>query len=230
MLEVKDIKRVFPSGDVKVLAVDDVSFKVPEGQFVSIVGRSGSGKSTLLSLLGALDKPTSGSIKVDDQDITKLGDHDLIKYRCRAIGFVFQSYNLVPNLTATENVMLPMEFAGTPKQERQTRARQLLAQVGLKPDEMERKPGRLSGGQQQRVAVARALANKPKLILADEPTGNLDSATGKLIFDLLHDLAKSENTTILVVTHDLNIAGQTDRSFELNDGKLKERNNGKKRS
>ncbi|HEX4774030.1 MAG TPA: ABC transporter ATP-binding protein [Candidatus Saccharimonadales bacterium] len=230
MLEVKDIKRVFPSGDVKVLAVDDVSFKVPEGQFVSIVGRSGSGKSTLLSLLGALDKPTSGSIKVDDQDITKLGDHDLIKYRCRAIGFVFQSYNLVPNLTATENVMLPMEFAGTPKQERQTRARQLLAQVGLKPDEMERKPGRLSGGQQQRVAVARALANKPKLILADEPTGNLDSATGKLIFDLLHDLAKSENTTILVVTHDLNIAGQTDRSFELSDGKLKERNNGKKRS
>ncbi|HSX45994.1 MAG TPA: ABC transporter ATP-binding protein [Candidatus Saccharimonadia bacterium] len=228
MLEVKDIRRVFPSGDVKVLAVDDVSFAVPEGQFVSIVGRSGSGKSTLLSLLGALDKPTSGSIVVGEQDITKLHDRALIRYRCQKIGFVFQSYNLVPNLTAAENVMLPLEFAGMPKSQRKDRARQLLEQVGFQPDQMERKPGKLSGGQQQRVAVARALANRPKLILADEPTGNLDSATGKLIFDMLHDLAKSENTTILVVTHDLTIAGQTDRSFELNDGKLKEKHSGKK--
>ncbi len=228
MLEVKDVTRVFPSGNVKLLAVNNVSFKVPDGQFVSIIGRSGSGKSTLLSLLGALDKPTSGQIIVDDRDITQLSDRDLIKYRCRQIGFVFQSYNLVPNLTATENVMLPLEFSGVRKRERQTRAQALLEQVGLKPDEMRRKPGKLSGGQQQRVAIARALANKPKLILADEPTGNLDNATGKMIFDLLHKLAKSENTTILVVTHDLSIAGQTDRAFELSDGKLQEKRRGKK--
>ena len=222
MLEVSNLKRVFPSGDVKVLAVNDVSFKVPEGQFASIVGRSGSGKSTLLSLLGALDKPNSGSIKVDGKDITQLGDHTLIKYRCSKIGFVFQSYNLVPNLTAAENVMLPMEFAGLPKRQRIERARQLLEQVGLEPDQMQRKPGKLSGGQQQRVAIARALANKPKLILADEPTGNLDSQTGEMIFDLLHQLAKSEQTSVLVVTHDLSIAGKTDRTFRLQDGKLKE--------
>ena len=220
MLEVTNIKRIFNSGDIKVMAVNDVSFSVPDGQFASIVGQSGSGKSTLLSLLGALDKPTSGSIKIDDKDLTKLHDHALIKYRCEKIGFVFQSYNLVPNLTAAENVMLPMEFAGMPKKQRIARAQALLKQVGLTDDQMERKPGRLSGGQQQRVAIARALANKPKLILADEPTGNLDSQTGKLIFDLLHGLAKTENTTILVVTHDLEISTKTDKTFHLKDGKL----------
>lgn len=223
MLEVKDLKRVFKSGDVMVAAVDGVSFTVPEGQFASIVGRSGSGKSTLLSLLGALDKPTSGSIKIDGHDITTMHDHALIHYRCQKIGYVFQGYNLVPNLTAIENVMLPMEFAKVPKDERRKRAKQLLDQVGLKDDKQLRKPSKLSGGEQQRVAIARALANKPKLILADEPTGNLDSQTGKLIFDLLHDLAKSENTTIITVTHDLEIAGKTDKTFNLQDGKLKGR-------
>ena len=223
MLEVQHIKRLFKSGDTNVLAIDDVSLSLPNGAFASVVGRSGSGKTTLLSLLGALDRPTAGSIKVDGQDVTHLGDHALIKYRCRKIGFVFQGYNLVPNLTAVENVMLPMEFAGYTKQQRLERARSLLEQVGLTPDQMQRKPGRLSGGQQQRVAIARALANKPKLILADEPTGNLDSQTGKMIFDLLHGLAKSENTTILVVTHDQEIAGKTDKTFLLQDGKLKEK-------
>jgi putative ABC transport system ATP-binding protein len=223
MLEVKKVKRLFQSGDLQVAAVNGVSFTVPDGQFASIVGRSGSGKSTLLSLLGALDKPTSGSIKVDGEDITQLGDHSLINYRCQKIGFVFQSYNLVPNLTATENVMLPMEFAGVGAKERKDRAEKLLKQVGLTENEIGRKPGRLSGGQQQRVAIARAMANKPKLILADEPTGNLDSQTGKMIFDLLHGLAKSEQTTIIVVTHDLEIAGKTDRAFQLKDGKLQEK-------
>lgn len=221
MLEVSHLKRVFPSGDVEVLAVNNASFKLSSGQFASIVGRSGSGKSTLLSLLGALDKPTNGSIQVDGQDITQLPDRELIEYRCHKIGFVFQSYNLVPNLTAFENVMLPMEFAGTGRQERRERATSLLEQVGLTADQMARKPSRLSGGQQQRTAIARALANKPSLILADEPTGNLDSQTGSMIFDLLHGLAKSENTTIIVVTHDLAIAGQTDKTFRLQDGKLK---------
>ena len=222
MLTVKNLKRSFKSGDTTVTAVDDISFTVPEGQFASIVGRSGSGKSTLLSLLGALDSASSGSIEVDGKNITKLRDHALIQYRCQKIGFVFQGYNLVPNLTALENVTLPMEFAKTPKKERLARAEKLLAQVGLTADQMSRKPGKLSGGQQQRVAIARALANKPKLILADEPTGNLDSATGKMIFELLHQLAKSEKTTIVTVTHDLAIAGQTDRVFKLDDGKLQE--------
>lgn len=220
MLQVTDLKKVFKSGDTNVAAVDGISFSVPDGQFASIIGKSGSGKSTLLSLLGALDKPTSGQITVGEKDITKLHDHKLIQYRCEKIGFVFQSYNLVPNLTAIENVMLPMEFAGLSKKQRLQRAKQLLSQVGLDDTKQKRKPGRLSGGEQQRVAIARALGNKPKLILADEPTGNLDSQTGKMIFDLLHNLAKSENTTIVVVTHDLAIAGKTDRTFQLVDGKL----------
>jgi len=223
MLKVNDLSKIFESGDLQVAAVNGISFSVPEGQFASIVGRSGSGKTTLLSLLGGLDKPTSGSITIDGQDISQLGDHALIGYRCRTIGFVFQGYNLVPNLTALENVQLPMEFAGLPKAQRQPRAAELLEQVGLTADKQQRKPGRLSGGEQQRVAIARALANKPKLILADEPTGNLDSQTGKMIFDLLHGLAKSQNTTIIVVTHDLEIAGKTDKTFRLKDGKLQKK-------
>ncbi len=220
MLEVKNLVKTFRSGDTTVIAANDISFSVPDGQFASVVGRSGSGKSTLLSLLGALDLPTSGSIVVGDRDITKMRDHELIGYRGRSIGFVFQSYNLVPNLTALENVMLPMEFAKTPKAERIKRGKSLLQEVGLQDDQMGRKPGRLSGGQQQRVAIARALANRPQLILADEPTGNLDATTGKMIFDLLHSLSRKEKTTIIVVTHDLEIAGKTDKTFHLDDGRL----------
>lgn len=220
MLKVHDLSKNFASGDTRVAAVRKVNFSVPEGQFASIIGRSGSGKSTLLSLLGGLEKPSGGRVEVGGQDITKLGAHTLIGYRCRQIGFVFQNYNLIPNLTALENVMLPMELAGSPKAERRQRAAELLDEVGLDAAKQSRKPGRLSGGEQQRVAIARALANRPGLILADEPTGNLDSQTGKLIFDLLHRLAKSENTTILAVTHDLAIAGQTDATFKLEDGQL----------
>jgi putative ABC transport system ATP-binding protein len=220
MLKVDKLSKSFGSGDTTVKAVEDVSLTIDEGKFASIVGQSGSGKSTLLSMLGGLDKPSSGSIMVDDKDITKMGDHSLISYRGKKIGFVFQNYNLVPNLSAVENVILPMEFAGMPKGKRLGRAKELLAQVGLSENEMNRKPGKLSGGQQQRVAIARALANQPKLILADEPTGNLDSQTGKMIFELLHGLAKSENTTIVAVTHDLEIAGKTDVTFRLQDGKL----------
>ncbi|HEX7963216.1 MAG TPA: ABC transporter ATP-binding protein [Candidatus Saccharimonadales bacterium] len=222
MLQVKDLTRTFKSGDAIVTAVDHVNFTLPEGQFASVIGKSGSGKSTLLSLLGALDKPTGGSIEVDKKDITKLHDHQLIAYRCQKIGFIFQSYNLVPNLSALENVMLPMEFAKVPKAQRLARAKSLLNQVEIDANQQARKPGRLSGGQQQRVAIARALANKPKVILADEPTGNLDEQTGKMIFELLHKLSRSENTTIIVVTHDLSIAGKTDKTFRLSDGKLTE--------
>jgi putative ABC transport system ATP-binding protein len=221
MLKVSNLTKTFNTGAGAVKAVDNISLNIDDGKFVSVVGRSGSGKSTLLSLLGALDKPTSGSIEVGNQDITKLRDHNLIKYRASSIGFVFQGYNLVPNLSALENVMLPMEFAGAPKSERRPRAEKLLEQVGITADKHQRRPSRLSGGEQQRVAIARALANKPKLILADEPTGNLDSQNGKMIFDLLHNLAKKEQTTIVVVTHDLTIAGKTDQTFQLQDGKLK---------
>lgn len=221
MLEVKNLTKTFQGGTQPVKAVNNVSFKVKDGQFASIIGKSGSGKSTLLSLLGALDKPDSGSVKVDGQDISNLNQADLAKYRSRKIGFVFQSYNLIPNLTALENVMIALEFAKElNKNERKDRAIKLLSQVGIEGDKKFRKPGKLSGGEQQRVAIARAIANKPKLILADEPTGNLDSQTGKMIFDLLHNLAKSENTTILVVTHDLSIAGKTESTFKLIDGSL----------
>jgi putative ABC transport system ATP-binding protein len=220
MLEVTNLTRSFKSGDITVTAVNDVSFSVPDGKFASIVGRSGSGKSTLLSLLGGLDKPTGGDITVGEKSLAKMHDHALIAYRCKTIGFVFQSYNLIPNLSAIENVMLPMEFARLGTEERKKRAISLLEQVGLEGDKQNRKPGRLSGGEQQRVAIARALANKPSLILADEPTGNLDEQTGKMIFDLLHTLSRSENTTIVAVTHDLGIAGRTDVTFRLQDGKL----------
>lgn len=223
MLKVKNLSRTFQSGDTEVSAVDNVSFEIPNGQFASIIGRSGSGKTTLLSLLGTLEKPTGGHIEIDDKDLTSLSDHALVDYRRKKIGFVFQGYNLIPNLTALENVMLPLGFEGVHGSERKKRATGLLEQVGFTADQMRRKPGRLSGGQQQRVAIARALANKPSLILADEPTGNLDSETGKMIFDLLHNLARTQNTTIIVVTHDLSIAGKTDVSFRLQDGKLAEK-------
>jgi len=220
MLKVLKVSKSFRSGDGNVNAVENVSFEVEDGAFVSIVGPSGSGKSTLLGILGALDKPTSGSVTVAGQDITSLSDHQLIKYRAQNVGFVFQNYNLVPNLSAIDNVILPMEFAGVPKSDRYARAQELLNKVGLMDDKQLRKPSRLSGGEQQRVAIARALANRPKLILADEPTGNLDSETGKVIFKLMHYLANKENTTIIVVTHDLSIAGKTDKQFKLLDGKL----------
>lgn len=220
MLKVTNLTKEFHSGGMVLAAVDDISFTVNDGEFASIVGKSGSGKSTLLSLLGALDTPTKGSIQVGKQDIAKLRDKALTQYRCSEIGFVFQNYNLVPNLTATENVMLPMEFNKQSKSARKKRAQELLSQVGLSAEEQGRKPGKLSGGQQQRVAIARALSNKPALILADEPTGNLDSQTGKMIFDLLHNLSRSEKTTIVVVTHDLAIAGKTDKTFTLHDGKI----------
>lgn len=220
MLEVTKIVKTYhsPSGDVH--ALQNINMSVKSGQFASIIGKSGSGKSTLLSILGALDKPTSGSIKVDDVDITKLSDHQQTDYRAKQIGFVFQHYNLVPNLTAIENVMLALEFGGLPAVKRKERAQELLNEVEIKGEEQLRKPSRLSGGQQQRVAIARALANHPSIILADEPTGNLDSETGEKIFKLLHKLSRVENTTIIAVTHDMDIAGKTDVTFQLKDGKI----------
>ena len=220
MLEVRDVTKSFGSGDRSVTAVNSVTMTVADGEFVAVVGRSGSGKTTLMSLLGALEQPTDGMIFVDGQDITRLSPGELVHYRGRKIGFVFQSYNLVPNLTSTENVMLPMEFIGVGKVERRTRAAQLLNQVELSGAKEERKPGRLSGGEQQRVAIARALANKPSIILADEPAGNLDSQTSSTIIELLRGLSHSNGTTVIVVTHDASIADQADRVLRLEDGRL----------
>jgi putative ABC transport system ATP-binding protein len=220
MLEAREVTKSFGSGDGIVSAVKDATMTVADGEFVAIVGRSGSGKTTLMSLLGALEQPTSGMIFVDGQDITQLSPGELVHYRGRKIGFVFQSYNLVPNLTSTENVMLPMEFIGAGKSERRKRAMQLLEQVELSGAKQQRKPGRLSGGEQQRVAIARALANKPSIILADEPAGNLDSQTSSTIIELLRGLSRSEGTTVIVVTHDATIADQADRVLRLEDGRL----------
>jgi putative ABC transport system ATP-binding protein len=220
MLEAREVTKSFGSGDAIVSAVRGVTMTIADGEFVAIVGRSGSGKTTLMSLLGALERPTSGLIFVDGQDITQLSPGELVRYRGRKIGLVFQSYNLVPNLTSTENVMLPMEFIGVAMAERRNRARQLLEQVELTGAKQQRKPARLSGGEQQRVAIARALANQPSIVLADEPTGNLDSQTSSAIIGLLRGLSRSEGTTIILVTHDATIAGQADRVLYLRDGQL----------
>lgn len=220
MLEVKNVSKTFQTPGGPVEALKDVTFTVNTGEFVSIIGKSGSGKSTLLSILGALDIPSGGTITVDETQIQNLSGHKQTQYRGKKIGFVFQQYNLVPNLTALENVMLALEFGGYPASSRVDRASKLLESVGIEEDQMHRRPTRLSGGQQQRVSIARALANEPSFILADEPTGNLDSATGKKIFDLLHELSRKQQTTVVVVTHDLEIAGKTDKTFTLIDGKI----------
>jgi len=222
MIEVKDLVRTFKSGERTIKPVNGVRFELEQGTLASIVGKSGSGKSTLLSLLGALDKPTSGDVVVNGVSLAGMPDGKLTEYRRRDIGFVFQQFNLVPNLSALDNVMLPMEFAGVRKPVRTDRARALLEQVQLDPDKHGRRINRLSGGEQQRVAIARALANEPKLILADEPTGNLDEQTGEHIIELLSSLSRDHNTTILVVTHDRTLANKTDRRFRLQQGKLTE--------
>lgn len=220
MLTVTNLTKTFQSEGGTVHALKDVSFEVQTGEFASIIGKSGSGKSTLLSMLGALDAPTSGEILVDGQDIAKLSRSQQTTYRAQKIGFVFQHYNLIPNLSAKENVMLALEYGGTPARSRKERAEELLDAVGIDANQQLRRPAYLSGGQQQRVSIARALANRPAFILADEPTGNLDSETGKKIFDLLHNLSRTQETTILAVTHDLDIAGKTDRTFTIKDGRM----------
>jgi putative ABC transport system ATP-binding protein len=220
MLEIRDLTKTFGAGDSTVTAVRNVTMSIGDGEFVAIIGRSGSGKTTLMSLLGALERPTSGAIFVDTEDITRLGPNELVRYRGRRIGFVFQSYNLIPNLTATENVTLPMEFIGIAKTERRRRAQHLLDQVELTGTKQERKPSRLSGGEQQRIAIARALANEPSIILADEPAGNLDTQTSDTIIALLRTLSHAEGTTVVIVTHDPSIADQADRVLELADGQL----------
>ena len=221
MITTTELTKTFKSGGGgTVVAVDGVNLSLEAGAFASIVGTSGSGKSTLLSLLGGLDRPSSGEIRVGDTVISSESDHDLIEYRRHTIGFVFQNFSLIPNLSARENVMLPMEFAHVARAERVARANELLEAVGLTGDTQVRRPARLSGGEQQRVAIARALANRPRVLLADEPTGNLDSKTGRAIVAMLGALPRAEGTTVIVVTHDPAVAAATDVRFSLEDGVL----------
>ncbi|OGY24927.1 MAG: ABC transporter ATP-binding protein [Candidatus Woykebacteria bacterium RBG_13_40_7b] len=217
LIEIKDLTKLYKSGRSTIHAVDGINLTVNKGDFLAIIGPSGSGKSTLLQLLGCLDKQTSGEFKIDDKEVGKLNDRKLADLRQKKIGFIFQNFNLIPTLTARQNVE-----AAIGKRSRDDKAKTLeaLKRVGLE-ERANHLPTLLSGGEQQRVAIARALINGPEIILADEPTGNLDSQTGKMIFDLLHELSKSENTTVIVVTHDLSIAGQTDKTYHLKDGRIK---------
>jgi putative ABC transport system ATP-binding protein len=214
------VKQFITSEYATVAAVNGVSFSLPREKMIAIKGPSGCGKTTLLNLLGALDKPTAGNIVVDGIKVSELYGVNESEYRLRKVGFVFQYYYLIPSLTALENVMLPMDLRGMKRKEQEAGARRLLERVGLDASHQDRRPTRLSGGEQQRVAVARALANAPAIILADEPTGNLDSKTGKRIIELLYSLTQQEGRTVIVATHDADIAARADIVLEMKDGKL----------
>jgi putative ABC transport system ATP-binding protein len=219
MVVVEDLSRTYGSGDTAVHALRGVSFTVPRGELVALKGRSGSGKTTILNLVGGLDSPDSGRIALDGTDLAALGDDDLLALRRDRIGFVFQSFGLLPILTAAENVGVPMRLRKVPPREREERVALLLALVGLS-DHAAQRPGELSGGQQQRVAIARALANRPALIIADEPTGQLDADTGLAVMELLRAVVRSEGVTVLVATHDAQLLALADRVLELRDGRI----------
>ena len=216
VVKVKDLMKVYGDGH-KIHALDHVSFTVREGEFVSVMGPSGSGKSTLLNMLGALDKPTSGQVIINGQDMAQLRDVD--SFRARTVGFVFQLHNLIPTLSSVENVEVPMQGQGRAASQRRKRAEELLTLVGL-GDRMNHVPGQLSGGQRQKVAIARSLANQPAILLADEPTGNLDSQSGDEVMSLLEDLHSQHGMTIFVVTHDMSIARRTHRVLVMRDGRI----------
>jgi len=218
LIQARDLRKTYHVGDQVVHALDGLDLDIRANEYVALMGPSGSGKSTLMNMLGCLDSPTSGSYILNGQDVSHLEDDSLAEIRNREIGFVFQTFNLLPRYTALENVALPMVYAGIPKADRQARAREVLKQVGL-GDRMDHKPNELSGGQRQRVAVGRALVMRPSIILADEPTGNLDSATSEEVMELFGDIQKAGNTVILV-THEEDIAAFAHRTVRLRDGRV----------
>jgi putative ABC transport system ATP-binding protein len=217
LIKLENVWKIYNMGEVEVEALRGINITINQGDFVSIVGSSGSGKSTVMNLVGCLDLPSKGSIFLDDKDISHLSESDLAQIRGQKIGFIFQQFNLIQNLTALENVMLPLEFQDISTAEAKRRATELLTLVGL-GDRIHHKPSQLSGGQQQRVAIARSLSNDPEVILADEPTGNLDSRSGLEVMSLLENLWKKEGKTIIMVTHDLNLARHSRKVIKLKDG------------
>jgi putative ABC transport system ATP-binding protein len=221
MVVIEDLHRSYGTGAAAVHALRGVSFEVPRGELVALKGRSGSGKTTLLNLVGGLDEPDRGRITVDGQDLSGLGENGLLELRRDRIGFIFQSFGLIPILSAAENVGVPMRLRKADPREREERVELLLALVGL-ADHAKQRPGELSGGQQQRVAIARALANRPALLIADEPTGQLDAETGLAVMELLRAVVRSEHVTALVATHDAALLDLADRVLELRDGEITE--------
>jgi putative ABC transport system ATP-binding protein len=220
ILSINKLSKIYQKGTVQIPAVRDVSFEVEQGSYLSIVGKSGSGKSTLLNLVGGLDRPTSGSIQFNGKELGKMSRYQLALHRRHSVGMIFQSFNLLPRLTALENIILPLTFAGLPRRKRKQRAGELLEQVGL-GERTSHYPSELSGGEAQRVAIARALANEPTIILADEPTGNLDSSTAEEIVGLLVSLNRDKGLTIMMVTHDKETADAvSDDMITLKDGSI----------
>lgn len=222
LIALEGVTKEYHSGKMAVPALRGVSLSIRKGEFVALVGPSGSGKSTLLNLLGGLDHPTAGTITVDGKNIATLSDSAMAQYRQRTVGVIFQSFNLLPQCTALQNVLIPSLLAGTDNASMREKVKQLFARVGLAGKERN-KPAELSGGEQQRVAVIRALINDPEFLLADEPTGNLDTKNGEIVMDLLKKLVRSNGKTLLMVTHDAHLAEQADRRLHLVDGKLEDR-------
>ena len=219
VIAVKDLYKIYRVGDSAVKALNGVSFSIEEGQFCSIVGTSGSGKSTLLNMLAGLEKPTAGHIVIDGEHIENKSERRLVRFRREKIGFIFQSFNLLPTLNAIENIALPLTFQGVPRSVRMAKAEKMLELVGLESHRLH-KPSQLSGGQQQRVGIARALVVSPAIIFADEPTGNLDSKTSLEVMRLMRRITKEQGQTLIMVTHDDNLAGFADRIFRIMDGKI----------
>ncbi len=217
MITLQNVTKIVQSGAEDLTILDDVSFEIPDGQFVSVTGASGSGKSTLLGLIAGLDAPSSGAILVDGANVTTMSEDELAELRSKKIGFIFQSFHLIPSLTAFENILIPMEILGL--KDAKSRAEQLLAEVDLK-NRGHHYPTELSGGEQQRIAIARAFANQPKILLADEPTGNLDSKNGNHIFDLMTNLHDQNNVSLVLVTHDQSLAARAQRQIILRDGRV----------
>jgi putative ABC transport system ATP-binding protein len=219
MIECKNLRKIYRNGDIETVALDDVSFVIKEGEFVSIIGPSGSGKSTLMHVLGALDVPTSGQYFLDGKEVSKLKDDELSDLRRSKIGFVFQSFNLLPRTTVLRNVMLPLSYTDMPQHEREERAKRSLAYAGMEESKLFNLSNQLSGGQMQRVAIARSLINNPAIILADEPTGNLDSKTSAIVMETFRQL-NSKGHTIILITHEKDIAEYADRIITIRDGRI----------